>query len=88
MYSTILHPILTLFLLNMEGVPIHLHWFSEVERDFTQPKAKQIKPHSQLTFIIRRMVLSTMSVIMKYSNGVDTTTRQILYFRLSISFGM
>lgn len=42
----------------------------------------------KLTFIIRRMVLSTMSVMIKYSNGVDTTTRQILYLRLSISFGM
>jgi len=41
-----------------------------------------------LTFIISSSVLSTMSVMMKYSNGVETTTRQILYFRLSRSLGM
>jgi hypothetical protein len=29
-----------------------------------------------------------MSVMMKYSNGVDTTTRQILYLKLSRSLGM
>ena len=41
-----------------------------------------------LTFIIRRMVLRTMRIMMKYSNGVETTTLQILYLKLSISFGM
>ena len=35
-----------------------------------------------------RMVLSTMRIMMKYSNGVETTTLQILYLKLSISFGM
>ena len=34
------------------------------------------------------MVLRTMRIMMKYSNGVDTTTLQILYLNESISFGM
>lgn len=29
-----------------------------------------------------------MRIMMKYSNGVETTTRQILYLKLSISLGM
>ena len=34
------------------------------------------------------MVFSTIRVMMKYSKGVETTTLQILYLKLSISFGM
>jgi hypothetical protein len=40
------------------------------------------------TFIMRSSVLSTMSSMMKYSNGDDTTTRQILYLKLFLRFGM
>ena len=29
-----------------------------------------------------------MRIMMKYSKGVDTTTRQILYLKLSISLGI
>lgn len=41
-----------------------------------------------LTFIISRRVLKTMSNMMKYSNGVETTMRQILYLKLTRSLGM
>lgn len=41
-----------------------------------------------LTFIISRSVLNTMSIIIKYSNGVDTTIRHTLYLKLFRSFGM
>lgn len=34
------------------------------------------------TFIIRSSVLNTISIIIKYSNGVETTMRQILYLKL------
>lgn len=40
------------------------------------------------TFIISRRVLNTMSIMMKYSNGVDTTIRHTLYLKLFRSFGM
>jgi hypothetical protein len=40
------------------------------------------------TFIMRRMVLRTMRDMMKYSKGVETTTRQSLYLKLSRSRGM
>ena len=40
------------------------------------------------TFIMRRMVLRTMRSMMKYSKGLDTTTRHSLYLKLSLSFGM
>lgn len=40
------------------------------------------------TFIISNSVLNTMSIIMKYSNGVDTTIRHTLYLKLFRSFGM
>lgn len=40
------------------------------------------------TFIISKRVLNTMSIIMKYSNGVDTTIRHTLYLKLFRSFGM
>ena len=40
------------------------------------------------TFIIKMIVLSAIIVIMKYSNGVETTIRQILYFTESLFFGM
>ena len=40
------------------------------------------------TFIIRRMVLTTMRVMMKYSKGDDTTTLQSLYLKLSLFLGM
>ncbi len=35
-----------------------------------------------------RMVLRTMRAMMKYSKGVETTTFQILYLKLSRSLGM
>ena len=41
-----------------------------------------------LTFIMRMMVLSAMSVMMKYSNGLETTMRQMRYFIDSLSSGM
>lgn len=44
--------------------------------------------HEHLTFIISRSVLNTMSNMMKYSNGVDTTIRHTLYLKLFRSFGM
>lgn len=34
------------------------------------------------TFIINSNVLNTINIIIKYSNGVDTTIRQILYLKL------
>ena len=40
------------------------------------------------TFIMRRMVLKTMRVMMKYSKGEETTTLHSLYLKLSLSFGM
>lgn len=41
-----------------------------------------------LTFIISSNVFNTMSIMIKYSNGVDTTILQILYFMLFRSFGI
>lgn len=40
------------------------------------------------TFIINNNVLNTISIIIKYSKGVDTTIRQILYLKLFLLFGM
>ena len=40
------------------------------------------------TFIIRSRVLRTISNMMKYSKGLETTTRHSLYLKLSLSFGM
>lgn len=40
------------------------------------------------TFIISNSVLNTMSIMIKYSNGVDTTIRQILYLKLFRLLGM
>lgn len=40
------------------------------------------------TFIISNSVLKTISIMMKYSNGVDTTIRQILYLKLFRLLGM
>lgn len=40
------------------------------------------------TFIIRSSVLNTINIMMKYSNGVDTTIRHTLYLKLLRSFGM
>lgn len=40
------------------------------------------------TFIISNSVLNTISIMMKYSNGVDTTIRHTLYLKLFLSFGM
>ena len=37
---------------------------------------------------MRSMVLRTIRVMMKYSNGVETTILQSLYLKLSRSFGM
>lgn len=41
-----------------------------------------------LTFIINSKVLKTINIIMKYSNGVDTTILQILYLKLFLLFGI
>ena len=41
-----------------------------------------------LTFIISNIVFNTMSIMIKYSNGVDTTILQILYLTLFRSFGI
>lgn len=41
-----------------------------------------------LTFIINNNVLKTISIIIKYSNGVETTIRHILYLKLFRLFGM
>lgn len=43
---------------------------------------------SVLTFIISNNVFNTISIMMKYSKGVDMTILQILYFILFLSFGM
>lgn len=43
---------------------------------------------TRLTFIMSNSVFKTISIMMKYSNGVDTTSRHILYFILFLSFGM
>lgn len=48
----------------------------------------QKRDYGTLTFIISSIVFSTMSIMIKYSNGVDTTILQILYFTLFRSFGM
>ena len=40
------------------------------------------------TFIIKRIVLNTMSVMMKYSNGVDSTILHSLYLTPTLSSGM
>lgn len=40
------------------------------------------------TFIISSSVLNTINIMMKYSNGVDTTIRQTLYLKLLRSFGI
>ena len=40
------------------------------------------------TFIISKSVLNTMSIMIKYSNGVETTIRHTLYLKLFRSFGM
>ena len=37
---------------------------------------------------MRMMVLSAMSVMMKYSNGFETTMRQMRYFIEFLSSGM
>jgi hypothetical protein len=41
-----------------------------------------------LTFIMSNSVFKTISIMMKYSKGVDTTRRHILYFMLFLSLGM
>lgn len=41
-----------------------------------------------LTFIMSSTVFNTMRPMIKYSNGVDTTILQILYFTLFRSFGI
>lgn len=43
---------------------------------------------TRLTFIMSNSVFKTISIMMKYSKGVDTTSRHILYFILFLSFGM
>lgn len=41
-----------------------------------------------LTFIMSNSVFSTISIMMKYSKGVDITILQILYFMLFRSLGI
>ena len=60
------------------------HYMYEGKKDDLYGCCKNAK----LTFIMSSIVLRTMSVMMKYSKGVETTTRQILYLKLSISRGM
>lgn len=43
---------------------------------------------AKLTFIMSNSVFSTISIMIKYSKGVDTTMRHILYFMLFRSLGM
>ena len=52
------------------------------------PKCAKLKDLIIHTFIIRRIVLNTMSVMMKYSNGVDSTILQSLYLTPTLSSGM
>lgn len=40
------------------------------------------------TFIMSSSVLNTISIMIKYSNGVETTIRQTLYLKLFRVLGM
>lgn len=46
------------------------------------------KNKKKRTFIISKSVLKTINIIMKYSNGVDTTILHILYLKLFLLLGM
>lgn len=48
----------------------------------------QEHPTKKRTFIINKSVLNTINIIMKYSNGVDTTIRHTLYLKLFRLLGM
>lgn len=57
----------------------------EMHSDMKETKNEM---NNEYTFIISNNVLKTMSIMMKYSNGVDTTMRHILYLKLFRLLGM
>lgn len=53
-----------------------------------QKSSKYILGNQRATFVIRTNALNTISAMIKYSNGVETTNRQTLYLKVSLSVGM
>ena len=66
----------------------HIYRFSATYCQQQQQLMDYINYKYWLTFIISSKVLNTMSIMMKYSNGVDTTIRQTLYLKLFLLLGM
>lgn len=65
----------------------HKHNYQRTQKNKYE-EISSVSNNNQHTFIISNNVLNTISIIMKYSNGVDTTIRQILYLKLFRLLGM